>query len=102
MDNEMGFVRKKFEEGKGLRYLMNKLEALGWKNLFIGPYHRDASGVDKTDDGFYYAWDLRGCQPDYDGPHDPKYYRETLAITVIDKKFKEIGMDVREDIANIF
>lgn len=91
----MKFVRIKFE-GAGLRDIKGKLEKKGWRNLEIGPYWRSPSGIDKTEDGLYLCWDLRGCPPDYDGPYEN--YRTTIAITLRKELLgKTIGIELRED-----
>ena len=97
----MDFIRKNFEKKKNLNYLLKKLKSRGWTNLDIGPYHRTPSGVDKTEDGFYLCWDLRGCPPNYNGNYSD--HNETLAITLKKEILGEmVGINLREDITNIF
>lgn len=91
------FVRRNFEKGKDLEYLKDKLEKQGWKNLKIGPYHRSASGIDKTEDGLCCCKDLRACPPDYKGPYTD--YCETVAITLKERwEGKIVMIAVKEEI----
>ena len=95
------FVRVTYEERKNLDYIKEKLRKLGWKNLNIGSYNRDASGIDKTDNGLFCCWDLRGCYPEYKGPYSD--YDETIAITLRKNLSRNvISLSLRKDIANIF
>ena len=98
------FIRIEFKEGKGLKYIKKELEKIGWKNLQIGPYHRNASGIDKIDGGLFCAWDLRGFSPNYKGPYlESSGYNETIAITLKKELLgKVVQLSLRKDISNIF